>query len=331
MDSLLRNKKWLKPLFVAAILVPLTIFILQTDFNRVWQELYKIGFRFFYLLLCTGIAYFLATFSWWICLGGERKKISLMQLFVVRQVGETVGLYNPSSVVGGDLLKDELLRPYAIARTQSASSIVVSRITIVLSQLLLFTFAAAWLVLYSANAMPLYLEQFIGLLVITLLVLKCAFFYLLHKTLKIDTDDAERSFSRRIYRQIRKLVYQSQHFYQQQPKAFWVSYFFSLLHWVVGSLEFFFILLFLGYDIQIMHGVLLDMGVIIVKSLGAFVPGQIGVEELGNKLVLGVIGIEATSIWLAVSILRRSRQLFWLLIGVICYGFAKKTTALTIV
>lgn len=293
--------------------------------------MYKIGFRFIFLLVSTFIAYFLATVAWWICLGSERKKISLKQLFIIRQIGETVGLYNPSSVVGGDLLKDELLRPYDIARGQSSSSIVVSRITIVLSQLLLFMIAASWLVLYSHNATPSYIAQGIWALVISLLVIKTAFFYLLHTTLKINADVIEPSFWRRLYQQIRTLIHQSQQFYQQQPKAFWVSYLFSLLHWLVGSLEFFLILLFLGYDVQMMHGVLLDMGVIIVKSLGAFIPGQLGVEELGNKLVLTAIGIQATSIWLTVSILRRSRQLFWLLMGMIFYGFAKKTRSLTLV
>ena len=66
------------------------------------------------------------------------------------------------------------------------------------------------------------------------------------------------------------------------------------------------------------------MGVIIFKSAGAFVPGQLGVEELGNKMMLQIIGIATGSVWISTSILRRARQLFWITVGFILYLLIKK-------
>ncbi len=41
------------------------------------------------------------------------------------------------------------------------------------------------------------------------------------------------------------------------------------------------------------------------KAAGAIVPGQIGVEEYGNKVMLDVIGIVSNEIWLVVTLIRR--------------------------
>lgn len=57
------------------------------------------------------------------------------------------------------------------------------------------------------------------------------------------------------------------------------------------------------------------MGVIVFKTVGAIVPGQIGVEEYGNKVMLDAIGIVSNEVWLVVTLMRRGRQLFWLLIA----------------
>ncbi len=334
MDRLLNKRNGLKGLILACILIPIGVFIANTDFKLVWQEISKIGFRFVYLILSTFAAYFIGTLAWWICLDKERKRIRIMQLFVVRQVGETVGLYNPSSVVGGDLLKNRLLRPYAISPATAAESIFVSRITVVLSQLLLFIIAGIWLLFYAADKLPTVMHYVLFVAIVVLLLVKIMLLRLLNQKAIIKEDatiaTANTSIWRKVVQKAKFLLAEAKQFYQEKPLRFWQSYALSLLHWIIGSLEFYLILLFLGFDIHIMHGVLLDMGVIIVKSFGAFVPGQLGIEELGNKLVLTAVGIQATSVWLAVSILRRTRQLFWIFIGFICYGFVRKSVTLNL-
>ncbi|GHE33331.1 lysylphosphatidylglycerol synthase transmembrane domain-containing protein [Sphingobacterium griseoflavum] len=330
MDSLLKNKKWQKIIVLTCVSVPLAVFIVQTNMLMVLQEIEKIGFRLLYLLLCTFIAYLLGTWAWWICLVEERKRINIFQLFGVRQIGETVGLYNPTSIVGGDLLKGELLKAYDIPEATAATSIVISRITVVLSQLLLLIAAIAWLLFFPVVHMSgLFTYLLIGLAISVFLV-KLLLFYTLHrKTVANHSPGAipENIWQKFTWR-LRILLVKAQRFYQQKPAIFWGAYLLSALHWVVGSLEFYFILKFLGYDILIIHGLLLDMGVVIVKSLGAVVPGQLGVEELGNKLVLTAVGIHTTAIWLAVTLLRRSRQLFWILVGILCYAGIKKAHSL---
>ena len=91
------------------------------------------------------------------------------------------------------------------------------------------------------------------------------------------------------------------------------------LHWIIGSLEVYFILKFLGIKAGVLQVIFVDMGIILFKSAGAFVPGQIGVEELGNKVMLELIGIPDAEVWITVSVLRRSRQVFWIVCGMLFY------------
>lgn len=318
-------RKGFRILILASIVVPIAIFVLQVDFALVWEGLRRIGSGFFVILLVTFVAYTLGTMGWWICLGSERSSISLWQLFGIRQVGETVALYNPSSVVGGDMLKNELLKSYSIPNDRALESVVASRVTALLSQQLLLAVSLCWLATITTSLHD-FARYGIALLIGLLLLFKIFFFYLLNRKRNQMLPNLEDSATiwQRFRRILYKLTTQTQYFFQYKKKLFWWSYFFFFLHWVVGGLEFYLILRFLNYDIELMDSVWMDMGVILFKSVGAFIPGQLGIEELGNKLLLTTISIQAASVWVTVSILRRARQLCWIIVGAICYIFIRK-------
>jgi len=322
------SKKRIKLILILIILIFIGIFILNTDFSASKKELQTIGSKFIYLIGITFLAYFFATWSWHICLGENRGKISLLKLFAIRQVGETVGQYNPTSIVGGDLLKAEMLKPYGIPAEEALNSVATSRITVVLSQILLFLTACLWLsgtepAQFVIKRLGISFYIFIGLLIF----LNLAFLYWLifsDPKQKNDSENNPKSLFGKLKYKTQQLFFNIRTSYRFNPRLFWHSYLLAAIHWVIGSLEFYLILLFLGYDVVPMHGLLLDMGVIVFKSAGAFVPGQLGVEEIGNKMMLQIIGISVGSIWISASILRRVRQLFWIAIGFLLYLFIKK-------
>jgi hypothetical protein len=80
----------------------------------------------------------------------------------------------------------------------------------------------------------------------------------------------------------------------------------------------------LDINVNIIQAILVDMGVVFFKAAGAFVPGQIGFEEYGNKVMLAAIGVVGAEIWITASILRRTRQLFWIFFGLLVYLFMFK-------
>lgn len=325
------SKKKIKIFLILIILGFIAVYIFNTDFSAIKKELATIGYKFIYLLGITFLAYFFGTWSWHVCLGDDRQKISLMKMFAVRQIGETVGQYNPTSIVGGDLLKAEMLKPYGISTETALSSVATSRITVVLSQILLFLIACLWLSGMEAGQAAL---KSIGVafyvFIAFLILLNLFFFYWLifsRSTSKPVNSNSAKGFWKKLRLKIVQLIFNIRKSYRFNPRLFWYSYLLASIHWVIGSLEFYLILVFLGFDVQPMHGLLLDMGVIVFKSAGAFVPGQLGVEELGNKMMLQIIGISTASIWISASILRRARQLFWIAVGFILYLFIKKDSS----
>lgn len=327
MGSKLVYQKWIKLLVLLIVLSFIIVFILNTDIESTMQAVRSIGFKFIYLMAITYVAYFFGTWSWHVCLGEDRKKITLFQLFSVRQVGETVGLYNPTSIVGGDILKARLLQSYRINNSNALSSVAASRMTAVLSQILLFLIAGLFLafhskhLVFSSDWWPAF-----AVISITLILIQALFIRWISKTNDLERvpTSPDASFIKKFKSRIQNLIIDLRIFYKNDRKMFWYSYLLAAIHWIIGSLEFYLIVVFLGFDISIMDGLLLDMSVIIFKSFGAFIPGQLGVEELGNKLMLTLVGISSASAWVTVSILRRARQIIWIGVGFILYLFIKK-------
>lgn len=108
-------------------------------------------------------------------------------------------------------------------------------------------------------------------------------------------------------------------FVKHRKKQIALAFLCSILHWMFGASELFVILKYLEIDPLFLNALTVDMGVVIVKSIGGFVPAQIGVEEFGNKYMLTFIGVTGPGIWISVSILRRAKQLFWIILSALFY------------
>lgn len=327
MGKLTSYAKLIKLTIIIIAVLSLGIFIINTDFTTLKHELDKVGLKFIYILLLTFTAYFLGAIGWQVCLGSEKEKISILQLFAVRQIGETLAIYNPTSIVAGDLLKAKLLHTYHIQEETALQSVIASRITATLSQITLFLIAITWL-LYTTgyHHIPEVLKFLIPVAVGILLSLIVALFFWLSSPLHDKPIRREGSVWQKAKSSISINLYNSRLFFQRERKLFWNSYLFFTLHWVVGSMEFYLLLSFMGYPIQLMHGLVLDMSVIVIKSIGAAIPGQIGIEEFGNKITLYMIGVKSTTLWISISILRRMRQLVWTGIGLLLTICLKKRT-----
>ena len=308
--------KILKAALLLSMLVLLWQYVKVIDPHQVQAALIKVGAGFGWVILSTTVAYGLGTLGWWYCLGDAKAAIPKTDLFMIRHVCETVGLFNPASFAGGDMLKIVLLRPYSVSQPTVLTSVVISRLLMILSQIFLLILTVLWFSLHDKLQIGAWLpyKAILSVLVICLLVL-----LIVYKMPGFDFGKSQKL--ARMKARLADIRSELVHFYRTYPKQLAFAFLLFTLHWVVGSLEFYIVLKLFGYDVTIVDGLLLDMGVIAVKAAGAFVPGQIGVEEFGNKIMLSLIGISSIPLWLSVSALRRTRQLFWILVGAIFYSF----------
>ncbi|MCC6279061.1 MAG: flippase-like domain-containing protein [Saprospiraceae bacterium] len=326
--------KLLKIFILLVILVSFGFFIRATDMAKVMSSMQQVGFRFVWLIVVTFLGYLFGTIGWKYCMGPQGAHLRLKDLFFIRHIGETVSIINPTSVVGGEAMKVFLLQDQGVERKVLITSVLISRVIMALTQVVLFLLAGAFLLLQDERFSSQISWTTIGLY---LLLASVSILVLVLKPKRLLRNAALRTrfgvYLQRRTETIRMRLWQVlddlSFYFKNSKKALALSFLFFVLHWFFGAMEFYLILIFLGIDVNIIQAILVDMGVVFFKAAGAFVPGQIGFEEYGNKVMLAAIGVVGTEIWITASILRRTRQLFWIFFGLLVYLFMFKKWGVT--
>jgi len=322
--------KYIKLLIVVSVISSLAIFLNATDFNKVLESVGGIGSKFIILVFVTFLSSILGTLSWRSCLGKQAGAISLGQLFLIRHIGEIASIFNPAGIVGGEALKVHLLcSSQNLEKKMVLASILVSRSIMIFTQLALFCFVTLWLFIPGLKLVKVtvYSEYLIlagkclGLISLLFYFRKYIKRLFLNMWLGLVLKNKTSRFRVKVHNLFRSMS----GLYRSNGKAAAYGSLYALLHWIIGAMEFYFILTFLGIDVSVFQAILVDMGVIFFKTAGVFIPAQAGIEEYGNKVMLAVIGVPGTEIWITASILRRARQLFWLAFGIGAYLCMYKT------
>lgn len=297
----------------------LAFFLWQVDFQMVAENLAIVGPKFGWIFLITGLAYSMASLAWWLCFTNIPKELSISKLFIFRQIGETLTTINPANIIVGETAKLYLLKQEGIDSKEGLASILLSRILIMLSMIALFLLLPFGFI--NSGLMEGYGQQIL-VPIIGLVSLIGSFFYglvseklwlfrlitALGKRLKYD-------FFKGITPKVKELNELLVQYYQQQKGRLLLAFLLSLLHWIMGAVEVYVLFFLLNVKCTFFAAILIEVGVTCIKSLGAFIPGQIGVEEYGNKLMLELLNVGNAGLWVTISVLRRTRQLFWLGVG----------------
>ena len=306
-------------------------FVWNSDLEVIGGYLSQMPFTFLGVVGLSFCAYLCATLAWRLCMGEDGDKTGLMELFMIRHVGEMLSIFNPTSVIAGETLKAHYLKRHGVDKKRSVSSILLSRVLIVLSALFLLILSALYLILGVVGD-----REGLAILIPTVVIIG-GFGYLLarfllhsnlylYKTVvRLQSKFGDKYIPDGFITSIQEINQEAYIFYTRNRRRFYWAYVLSVLHWILGAGEFYLILNVLGVEISMINAVAIEMGVILFKTVGAIVPGQVGVEEYANKVMLEIVGITENEIWLVVSIMRRARQLFWVgIAGLFYFWMGKK-------
>lgn len=300
------NYNLIKKLLAIVVIICLIIFITKTDFELVLSQIKSIGYGFFMVLLMSLGGHVLGTMAWRLCFPNNNK-ISFWKLFYVRIIGENITLLNPTNIIGGEASKYHLLKTEDISHDEKIGSIILSRVLLITSQILIALFCIGWIISFKS----------VGIGVIVSVLILVVILFLIERTPK------KISFSN-LWLQIwisklQQIINKSYLFIKDHPKQVSIAFVISLLHWACGAGEIYIILTQLHINTLFLDSLAIDTGVVIIKSIGGFVPGQIGIEEAANKWMLVLAGITSASLWITVSIIRRGKQLFWIVVSALLY------------
>lgn len=308
-------------LLLILVLLLFGFFIRNLDWQKAFTSLQQLGFRFIWILLITATGYACATLGWRYCMGVSGKKLSINGLFLIRQAGEAISFIQPTSAVGGEAVKIILLQQKGINPATLIAAAFVSRTGMVLAQVLLFfvsSIGSSMFAFQAPDSMAGAWPWLAGLTVLVLLILYRHFFLeWLQQSAK------KRKWTDQLVRFITQLEQGWQEWktsIRNNPQAFFLAMLFFMLYWVIDSMELWMILHFLETDISLLNAVMINTGIAFYKAAAGFIPGQIGVEEFANKVMLDkIVASGSDDLWLTVSLIRRARQVCWILFGLLVF------------
>ncbi|NQV21631.1 MAG: flippase-like domain-containing protein [Rhodospirillales bacterium] len=239
-------------------------------------------------------------------------------LFMLRWVRESVNDMLPVAQVGGDMVEGRLLatRGVPVAR---AGAMVVADVTLkIIAQLVFALFGLALFTLADVDTWLLGRTAAV-LLVAALLIAgfvaaqQHGLFGIIERLLT----RFERRGERPVLAGLHGLQDQLTSLYHQRGRmaaAFGVHF----AAWVLGTGETWLALVLLGFPISLVDALIFESLIQAIRGAAFLIPGALGVQE-GGYLVLGTAFGLGPDIALALSLLRRARELMLGLPGLVCW------------
>ena len=301
--------------------------IYNTDIDSIVRQLGMTGKFFPLVILVTFTSQYIAVFAWYLSFSPRISLPAIFHLFNIRLIGESFAQINPTNVIAGETLKGILLKDKLdVDYLQGAASLLLSRIMIILSGGALLVVGAAFLFQRLA---------FDGLktasVIICILIVAAMFGFVYALRTKNGIFAPVAFVIRKLFGRfekmraaaeaINKLDLELIDFYHQKKRDFYFVFSLSVLHRLVGSMEYYVIFWALDINVGFISCVLFDLSSMLFRSLGFFVPAQLGFEEFGNKLMCSLTNVPGEETWVTISLVRRGRQIFWILAGFVVYIF----------
>ena len=114
--------------------------------------------------------------------------------------------------------------------------------------------------------------------------------------------------------QLRQLDEEIYTFYRRSPERFCCTTLVYLMGWLADALEVYVVCASLGLPLSWSEAVAIESFVSVAKVVGIFAPAAIGVQESGILLLFQLFGLP-TPIGVAYALLRRGRELLYVLVG----------------
>ena len=257
--------------------------------------------------------------AWWFILAREKLEGAwLGRLWLVRLVGEAFNAIIPAASLGGEPVKALLLKKrHGVGYGEAAASLVMAK-TITLIALILFSAIGLTLMLGSNSYADTYgAVAGAGLAALAAGVLG---FFAVQRwavTSRLAARYAARHPGGRIETALghmRSIDERFAGFYHRRPGRFAAALALALASWMFGALELYVILDFLGRPITPAEAWITESVLQLVRAGSFFIPANLGASEVGFVVLVGALTGQPP-LGLAAALMRRARELLWIVAG----------------
>ncbi len=320
-----RHKTLFFLLHIIAFAAGLAVVIALVYSNRetISEALLRVGWGFALLISLNLTRHFLRAASMYRAIAPERRTFKYRSAVAARFGGETVTLF--SAFTGpflGDATKVMLMKKH-IPATYGASAVIIDNILYYTS--VIFIILAGVIVLLLTYGSSGSRMNTILLVIVTAVIVVFALFAtaLLRKSAPftkvldlLSRFNIAPEFLHRKREGILNVENNVFRFYHNRPADFFIVFGISLCVHMVSIAEVYFALTFLGFDPTMANAIIIEGLTKVVNLTNGFIPGNVGVYEGGNALILKTLKYGA-GVGVALALVRRCTSLCGNLVGVI--------------
>jgi glycosyltransferase 2 family protein len=301
-----------------AVLVAL---VLEHDPAAVWASIARLSWRLGVVLVFpVALVMLFDTLGWRFAF--RRDRIPFGVLIVTRLAGEAFNIVTPTAAMGGEVVKAWLLRDRA-PLDESVPSVIIAKTTITIAQGL-FLLLGVGLAALTLRGSPLLagMEWLLGLEVLAL----GAFIVMQTRGL---VGWSARVLARLGVRRlgasatVARVDEALADFYARRPGRLGLSIVFHLVAWLLGSLEAWLILSFLGLGVSLATATVIEAFGTGVRFATFLVPASLGAQEGGYVVTFLALGL-GTAEGVSFGLVRRIRELAWVAIGLLIFALMRR-------
>ncbi|MFO0774634.1 MAG: flippase-like domain-containing protein [Nitrospiraceae bacterium] len=327
---------WLRLSLLAVGTLVLSILVWQIGIDAVIAAATTVGPVGLVLALLPSLAMYVAeAYGWKLTLGAYARAVSFVRLFAIRTAGEVVNMTTPSAYVGGEPLKAYLLKRDGVPMVDGLASVVLAKTVMTVAQVVFILVGIAltfWLVgsersmaqMVMASLVSAGLLSFglVGLVMVQRWGLFAGGLRLLRRCgVQVAALNAREA-------QLQALDETIQGFYRTDRVKGMLSTGCFLVGWLCEAVEVWAMLAVMGRPIGV--GASLAIGGVssMIKGGTFFIPGSLGAQDAGNVMLLSAFGYDDVT-GLAFALLRRFREITWIVIGLLCLALLGGRQAVT--
>lgn len=317
--------KYAKFIFLIIGLLLLAKVLGAVDWRQVGGDLAKVGFGGFAIVICLHVVTFWTDVAGWqytFNAMAPRDPRWTLRLYAVRLAGEAFNYILPAASMGGEPFKAALLKAhYRVPYREGAATLLLAR-TVNIIALLLFL-SVGFLFMFFSEEFPQGMKMVaaVGLGGVAIGALQ----FLAIQWFKLSSWLSRRLSRTRFGRKLEGVVHALEEFdehmvqfYRSKPRAFLAALVLGFINWMLGALEVFLVLGFIGHPVSFAEAWIIEALAQLMRASAFFIPAAVGVQE-GTFLVAcrAVTGVASTGI--TMSVVRRCRELIWVVVGLAVY------------
>lgn len=299
----------------------LAVLIVTNNPEEIFASIARLGWRLGVVIVFPFVfVTALDTLGWRFAFATDR--VGFATLLRVRLVGEAFNLTTPTAALGGEAVKVWLLRG-TVSLDESIPSIVVAKTTITVGQaiFLLVGVVVAWITVLSNSPLlyamlALFAIEMASLTAFAVAQTRGMFAW----TRRLLERFGIRAFGRgeTISRVDRGLAW----FYQREPRRLALSIGFHFLAWLLGSVEAFLILRFLGIPVSFATATVIEAFGTGVRFVTFMIPASLGALEGGYVATFVALGLGPAAA-ISFGLVRRVREVAWVVAGLVVFAILR--------